>query len=200
MIMKLGVYLRRHHLGLLALFVALGGTSYAAVSLPKNSIGTAQIRTNGVGSSEIKSNSITSPKVKDGSLLAKDFKAGQLPAGANGAKGDKGDKGDQGIQGPVGVVGAITVQRVDAELLDNTSRGVEATCPTGTKVIGGGASVAASGATDIRLTVSRPFNTVGTDPPESGEGFNGWRVVYVNENAGATAATTIRAFAICAQV
>ena len=37
-------YIRRHHIALLALFVALGGTSYAAVSLPKESVGTAQLK------------------------------------------------------------------------------------------------------------------------------------------------------------
>ena len=36
-------YVRRHHIGLLALFIALGGTSYAAVALPANSVGTKQI-------------------------------------------------------------------------------------------------------------------------------------------------------------
>jgi|ERR1700722_991376 len=37
-------YLRRHHIGIIALFVALGGTSYAATQLPANSVGTSQIR------------------------------------------------------------------------------------------------------------------------------------------------------------
>jgi hypothetical protein len=37
-------YLRRHHIGIIALFVALGGTSYAATQLPDNSVGTRQIR------------------------------------------------------------------------------------------------------------------------------------------------------------
>jgi hypothetical protein len=37
-------YLRRHHIGIIALFVALGGTSYAATQLPANSVGTRQIR------------------------------------------------------------------------------------------------------------------------------------------------------------
>jgi hypothetical protein len=68
----------------LALFVALGGTSYAAIKLPKNS----------VGGKQIKKNAVTSAKVKNGSLLTKDFKSGQIPAGA---KGDKGDKGDPGV-------------------------------------------------------------------------------------------------------
>ncbi len=37
-------YLKRHHLAIVALFVALGGTSYAATQLPVNSVGTRQIR------------------------------------------------------------------------------------------------------------------------------------------------------------
>src|SRR5437588_10910688 len=40
----------------LALFVALGGTSYAAINLPRNSVGTAQLR-NG---------SVTPPKMNHG--------------------------------------------------------------------------------------------------------------------------------------
>ena len=51
----------------LALFIALGGGAYAAVKLPKNSVGATQIKTGGVGSSE----------VKDGSLLVKDIKASE---------------------------------------------------------------------------------------------------------------------------
>jgi len=42
----------------LALFVALGGTSYAAISLPADSVGTRQIRTGGVGNSEIKADGV----------------------------------------------------------------------------------------------------------------------------------------------
>jgi hypothetical protein len=69
-----------------ALTVALGGTSYAAAKLPKNSVGMAQL----------KRNAVVSAKVRNRSLLALDFKRGQLPAGPPGPKGDKGDKGDAG--------------------------------------------------------------------------------------------------------
>jgi hypothetical protein len=37
-------YLKRHHIALLALFIALGGTSYAAISLPANSVGAKQLK------------------------------------------------------------------------------------------------------------------------------------------------------------
>ena len=37
-------YVRQHHVGFLALFVALGTGAYAAVSLPNNSVGTEQLK------------------------------------------------------------------------------------------------------------------------------------------------------------
>jgi hypothetical protein len=43
---------------MIALFVALGGTSYAATSLARNSVGKGQIRANAVGKSEAAPNSI----------------------------------------------------------------------------------------------------------------------------------------------
>jgi hypothetical protein len=75
-------HLRSNTVGYLALFVALGGTSYAASQLPKNS----------VGSRQIKANAVTSPKVKNGSLSSKDFSKSAKAAltGATGAKGDPG--------------------------------------------------------------------------------------------------------------
>jgi Collagen triple helix repeat (20 copies) len=80
----------------LALFVALGGTSYAAIVLPKNS----------VGSTQIKSNAVTSGKVRNGSLLKTDFKLGQVPSGAAGAQGPAGANGATGAAGPKGDTGA----------------------------------------------------------------------------------------------
>jgi hypothetical protein len=45
-------------ISLIALFVALGGASYAAVSLPNNSVGTAQIKNNAVTTKKIPTHSI----------------------------------------------------------------------------------------------------------------------------------------------
>jgi len=90
---------------LVALTVALGGTSYAAITLPANSVGSKQIKPKGVKGSDIASNAVTSPKVKDGSLLSKDFKPGQLVAGAPGATGPQGLKGATGATGATGPQG-----------------------------------------------------------------------------------------------
>jgi hypothetical protein len=82
----------------IALAVALGGTGYAAVSLPANSVGTKQL----------KNGAVVGAKVKPHSLLRSSFMSGQIPqgpagpqglSGAAGPKGDKGDKGDRGDKG-----------------------------------------------------------------------------------------------------
>jgi hypothetical protein len=94
----------------LALFVALGGVSYAAIKLPANSVGSKQIKKSAVTksklkkgavtSSKIKANAVTSRLVKDGSLQTADF--AQLPAGAQGPPGVPGEPGTAGATGPPG--------------------------------------------------------------------------------------------------
>jgi Collagen triple helix repeat (20 copies) len=88
-----------------ALFVALGGTSYAAATLAKNSVKTGQIRNGAVKTVDLGKNAVTGGKVKDGSLLANDFGPGQLPAGEKGPQGPQGPQGAQGRQGPQGPQG-----------------------------------------------------------------------------------------------
>lgn len=90
-----------------AVFVALGGSSYAAVRLGTNAVKAPNLAKGAVTGPKIARNAVTSAKVKDGTLLAKDFKAGQMAAAAGakgdpGAKGDIGPKGDAGATGPVG--------------------------------------------------------------------------------------------------
>lgn len=73
-------------IAMIALAVALGGTGYAAIVLPANSVGTKQL----------KASAVTSVKVKDGTLRVTDFKAGQIPAGPAGAAGPAGPAGPTG--------------------------------------------------------------------------------------------------------
>ncbi len=70
----------------LALFIALGGTSYAAAKLKKNSVGTREIKTNGVGASEIKAKAVRSSEVNNNSLTGDDINEstlGQVPSAAS---------------------------------------------------------------------------------------------------------------------
>jgi hypothetical protein len=93
---------------LIALFVALGGTSFAVVKLPKNSVRAKQIAPGAVGSSE----------VKDRSLLSKDFKPGQLPVGVRGATGPQGPQGTPGVSR--GFQGAGSSGNVGSSLFGTT--------------------------------------------------------------------------------
>ena len=98
-------YVRRHHVGLIALIIASSGTAYAA-TLPRNSVGTAQL----------KSNAVTSGKVRDGSLQTRDFKTGQLPSGSIGPQerqGPGGPIGSQGAAGPQGPEGEDGLNGLD---------------------------------------------------------------------------------------
>ncbi len=79
----------------LAAFLALGGVSYAAISLPKNSVAGKHIKKGAVASSD----------VKDGTLQRGDFKTGVLPSTLSDAEGDDGSDGSDGADGADGVNG-----------------------------------------------------------------------------------------------
>jgi hypothetical protein len=61
-----------------AVFVALGGSSYAALSLPKKSVGTKQLKRNAVTSSKVRNGAITGADVNESSF-------GQVPSAATAA-------------------------------------------------------------------------------------------------------------------
>ena len=66
----------------LALFIALGGTSYAAINLPRNSVGTKQLRTGAVHGKDIRNRTI---QTADISKRARNALRGQQgPAGPPG--------------------------------------------------------------------------------------------------------------------
>jgi hypothetical protein len=127
----------------LALFVALGGSSYAAVQLGDNSVTSRNIAKGQVKASDLAKSSVTSTKVKDGSLLATDFQAGQLPAGPAGATGRPGAQGPAGLRGERGLQGApglSGLEKVTAVSVgDSASPKVAiAKCAPGKEAIGAG--------------------------------------------------------------
>jgi hypothetical protein len=121
-----------------SLFVALGGTSVAAVTIAKDAVVSRSIKDGQVKTADLAANAVTSAKVKAGSLLASDLKAGELPAagpgpqgpagatgaagpaGSPGAKGDPGTPGANGAAGTAGVNGAATRVRASKPAGDVT--------------------------------------------------------------------------------
>ncbi len=55
-------------IAVLALFVALGGTGYAAFSLPENSVGTKQLKQSAVTTGKIKDRAVTAGKINTSGL------------------------------------------------------------------------------------------------------------------------------------
>src|SRR5436190_5065181 len=70
----------------IALFVALSGFGYAAIKLPKNSVGTKQLRNGAVTGKKIAKNVVTGTKVADDSLTGADVlesSLGRVPSAAS---------------------------------------------------------------------------------------------------------------------
>ena len=53
---------------MVALFIALGGAGYAAVSIPRNSVGTSQLRNFAVTPVKIQNNAIKTNKLRDNAV------------------------------------------------------------------------------------------------------------------------------------
>jgi hypothetical protein len=102
-------HLRRNVVAYVALFTALGGTSYAAVRLKPGSVTSAAIARGAVTHGKLAGHSVTSANVKPGSLRSSDFMPGVLTASSSGAVGTKGDPGSPGAPGPAG--GATVTMR-----------------------------------------------------------------------------------------
>ena len=135
MLAKLARYMGRHHFGLLALFVALGGTSYATVvNVPRASVGTPELKRNAVKAAKIAPNAVRTGHVLDGSLLVTDFRAGQIPQGP---KGDKGDKGDPGATNVV----VRTQSPCPGGLPTDVHCVMRPMCEAGERAVGGGAGM-----------------------------------------------------------
>jgi hypothetical protein len=60
---RLGTHLKSNAIAYAALFVALGGTSYAATNLPAGSVGTKQLRNGSVTASKLARGAVSPPKL-----------------------------------------------------------------------------------------------------------------------------------------
>jgi hypothetical protein len=83
-----------------AVFLALGGTSYALTVTGRN------VANGSLSGQDLRDGSVTGADVRNGSLRAADFAAGQLRAGAAGTQGPAGPAGAPGPAGPAGPRGA----------------------------------------------------------------------------------------------
>lgn len=195
----------------IALLLSLGGSAYAAVTLPAGSVGTRQLRNSAVTSEKLADGAVTANKVKPYSLLSQDFAPGQLPAGPQGARGPagaigaqgpagatgpqgpagpngpQGPAGKSGPQGPAGVSG-YQVVTATSPTSATSQKAVAANCPAGESVLGGGAAAGSLSADALATQQSYPDN-----------GNTQW-FAAVNDLTPSPSAWTLVVYAICANV
>jgi len=174
----------------IALLVALSGTSYAAIVLPRGSVGTIQLKTGAVTSLKVKDGTLTlidvapaeRAKLK-GDVGAQGLKGDKGEKGEQGAKGDKGEQGTKGDKGAIGDKGAkgekgepgISKYTLVEKKGSTTAKflAVQVNCPSGTRALGGGGGTPTPGA---GVSMRNSFPVGGTQP--------GWLVVAEAKTPG----------------
>src|SRR3954447_1197422 len=98
MLRGIAAYVRRHHIALLALFIALVGTAAAArnARVPRNSVGSAQVINGSLAKGDLSKKAV---KALKGNKGAQGTPGAQGPAGPAGAQGPAGPAGPQGPPG-----------------------------------------------------------------------------------------------------
>jgi hypothetical protein len=156
-------------IALLALFIALGGSVYAASnkidgsqikanSLPGNrlvpgSVATNQIKKGSIGEAQLKANAVNGKQIKAGAVVAGKIAGGTI----TGAQIKSGSLGatqiNQTTLTGISAANIHTVQYVTstATLVPGSKSGTAATasCPSGMKVIGGGAALSSKESGEI---------------------------------------------------
>jgi trimeric autotransporter adhesin len=172
---------------LCALFVALGGASYA-LTVPRNSVGPNQLRTHAVTSTKLGTGAVTARAVRDGAISGRKIGSGSVHASdlASGAVRTAGlaNGAVTGVKlAPNSVAAAqltlpvVSVQAFSAVLPANQNgfRTVGATCPANDRVVGGGGGWVGAESTDAigygAVAGSRP-----TPPAAGTDAQNGWEV------------------------
>jgi len=164
-----------------AVFIALGGTSYAAVK---------------ISGKTIKDNTVTTKDIKNRSLLSKDFKSGQLPRGQRGLQGLQGlqgAKGDPGSSGAGNTTARSTTVALSQQCQDggngarscfSADQAVTARCNPGERATGGGFQPEGVFPGTFGLgTGSEPTGRL--DRPDPGSGTpTGWTVEAVGASRG----------------
>ena len=184
-------YVRRHHIGLLALFLALGGTSLAAASF----VNGHQITQHSIPKDRLTYGALASLKGQHGVRGAQGPQGLQGgpgsrgpqgpsgPTGLTGPTGPQGDRGPQGFPGPTGVSGWQYVVASQTIASNHNSGTVIAYCPSGKRAFGGGVT----GVHDTYLQLTED------GPAGPATGWQAWAY-----NASPSYSLTMYVWAICA--
>jgi hypothetical protein len=177
----------------IALFVAIGGSSYAVTRLPAGSVGTKQLRRGAVHNNNLGKNAVTGAKVKNRSLTAADINVASLAGVASAASAANATHAGAaaGLDRVTYVNGAGSVPAAPppGPPPDNVQAtvvaGASAACPPGTLVVGGGVGVDDNTNTSVVDSFPEP-------------GGHAWTARVDNNDPTAAHGFTVRAVCIAA--
>jgi hypothetical protein len=206
-------------LSCLALFVALGGSAYAATKLGPGQVKAVNIASQAVTNSKIKTQAVTSGKIKDLGINAADLGTGSVVNSKIASKAVTSAKlGNEAVGSTQLAKNAVTETRIGKEAISaskistslwgqlvknvsyynsasvtnnepNKSATVE--CPAGKEALGGG----------VRLEGElKEVATTGSYPYYNGSVHNGWTAIAHESGAGPYGDWSIVAFAVCAEL
>lgn len=203
----------------MALFVALGGSAFAAVKLNAGQVKAVNIAKQAVTNPKIKQQAVTSGKIKNGGVNALDIGAGQVISEKIATGAVTGKKiGKKAVSPRTLAEEAVTsgklanesvvasklsaalyaqlvknVTYVNSESASNNvvSKSAEALCPAGKQAIGGGARVNGE-LQDVAVT--------GSNPASVGTTRTGWQAFARDVDNAPTGNWSIEAFAVCAEL
>lgn len=202
-----------------ALFIALGGSAFAAVKLNANQVKAVNIAPQAVTNAKIKTQAVTSGKIKNGGVNALDIGAGQvtnekIATGAvTGKKIAKKAVSPRTLANEAVVTdklanGAVVASKLSTsfyeQLVRNTAyvsagsasnsepnKAVTASCPSGKEAIGGG----------VRLEGElAEVSVTGSYPVASGSSRTGWEAIAHETGPGQVGNWSVVAFVVCAEL
>jgi hypothetical protein len=116
-----------------AVFIALGGASYAAIKLPKNSVGTNQIKKEAVTAAKLKNGTVTGTKIAAGTITGSNIdlsSLGTVPSAANATRAINAEHaGTADTARDAQTIGGKSATQLLAE--------AKPSCPAGTKLESG---------------------------------------------------------------
>jgi hypothetical protein len=164
----------------MALFVALGGTGWAAQVIANNSVGTPQLKSNAVSAPKLASSAVTTPKIASAAVTKSKIGKGAVTTDAIGKGAVTAEKIAAGVVGGVSPSKISTVNSAGVTIpANNDGTVVTATCASGQKAVGGGWNSGLYG-----FPISEGPTADGT----------GWAVSFATVNLPAT----VTASAVCA--
>jgi hypothetical protein len=207
-------------ISLIALFVALGGTGYAAVTingknLTNKSVAGKKLKNKTITGGKIKNATITGGKIKNGTLTGDKVANGTLTGAKVANESLTGAQVNESTLAQVpnaaraavattvnpgavnaSTLGGIVTRQLTVEVANTGGFAQNVACADGERLIGGGVRWTAPVNAALIIQSSGPSNVApGPDVPLDGEAFTAWRAAGTN-NSGATASVVISAICL----